>query len=136
MNQLFILQKIIYTYINKIKYLQEKKIRYYLSVPQNVNPPYLKMNEINFLEYNNLDQNSMTFEFKIFLIDNNKSNKDIIFILGVICDALKSQDLYLNNNEIIEIINLFGINYRIYENIETATWNAMINFKINAIFNN
>ncbi len=93
-------QKLIFNILKNIESIKNNNTGVYLSVPNNVNFPYLKIETINITNKNISSGNSFKIDFCVSIISDEKNNKKVLEI---------AEDLRLN------LPNYIG---KIYDNLQ------------------
>ena len=126
------LQKIIINSVENIEYLKTNNIKLFVSVPQEIQPPYIKLSSLSMNKLQNIS-NLQSFSVNLFVATNDKNNYQILEIMESLYKNIAREiEIYKAKNNDIEakIYNVYNLNYSIEENLQNNMWYGNFNFDI------
>lgn len=133
-NSIILAQVSIINHINEIEALKTASIKVFTSVPSGQKPPYLKINEISISDEYTESFEKSTIGFKIGLITQSRSNKEIISLVESIRENLPN--ITKTEKSEVNIVDFSNLIITIQDNILESSWIANISFSVDIVKNN
>lgn len=124
MNKILELQKMLVIVINDIEYLQQNGIKCFISVPNKIRMPYIKLINIE-QDMNKHDCAMYHYFIGFFVATNGKNNGQILEIMEHLSNNLN--DTTINNTVLkfksdLSVFHVYNHKYSVSEDLQNNTW--------------